>query len=97
MRISHSDLSTTPGAPRRGEIGPDLSAPPLGSHHHDQCGQYRAHDHENADDLPSPFFMTRHCCPLQERQAKHSKAATQRTAKAAKPPIMVNISSSHSP
>jgi hypothetical protein len=33
------------------------SAPPLGSHHHDQCGQYRAHDHENADDLPSPFFM----------------------------------------
>jgi hypothetical protein len=38
------------------------SAPPLGSHHHDQCGQYRAHDHENADDLPSLFFMTRHCC-----------------------------------
>jgi ATP-dependent DNA ligase len=34
------------------------SAPPSGSHHHDQCRQYRAHDHENADDLPSPFFMT---------------------------------------
>ena len=57
------------------------SAPPLESHHHDQCGQYRAHDHENADDLPSLFFMTRHCCrpprashqPQQGRDAENGK------------------------
>ena len=57
------------------------SASPLGSHHHDHCGQNRAHDHESADDLPSLFFMTRHCCrpprashqPQQGRDAENGK------------------------
>ena len=57
------------------------SAPPLESRHHDECGQYRAHVHENADDLPSLIFMTRHCCrpesashqPQQGRDAENGK------------------------
>ena len=53
------------------------SAPPSGSHHHDQCSQYRAHDHENADDLPSLFFMTRHCCrpPRASHQPQQARDA----------------------